>query len=112
MGLRGEVFSWRITSANDRRTYFLNLKENRTGDLYLTVVESKKHGEEDFDRHQVMVFEEDLDSFRVGMEKVFGFIENRKGKPRRKPERKSEPKQKPKPRPKIRIKKREKKDGE
>lgn len=102
MGLRGEVFSWRVTSANDRRTYFLNLKENRTGDLYLTIVESKKHGEEDFDRHQVMVFEEDLGSFRVGMEKVFGFIEERKGKP----------KPKPKPKPKRRFKKREKIDGE
>ncbi len=94
MGLRGEVFSWRISSANDRRTYFLNLKENRTGDLYLIIVESKKHGEEDFDRHQVMVFEEDLGSFRVGMEKVFGFIEERKGKPKR------------------RFRKREKSDGE
>ena len=94
MGLRGEVFSWRISSANDRRTYFLNLKENRTGDLYLTIVEGKKHGEEDFDRHQVMVFEEDLGSFRVGMEKVFGFIEERKGKPKR------------------RFRKREKSDGE
>jgi len=100
MGLRGEVFSWRVTSANDRRTYFLNLKENRTGDLYLTIVESKKHGEEDFDRHQVMVFEEDLASFRVGMEKVFGFIEQRKGK------------LKPRPKPKRRFKKREKIDGE
>ena len=108
MGLRGEVFSWRVTSANDRRTYFLNLKENRTGDLYLTIVESKKHGEDDFDRHQVMVFEEDLASFRVGMEKMFGFIEKRKDKPERKP--KSEPK--PKRKPKIRLRKREKIDGE
>ena len=79
MGLRGEVFSWRTSSANDRRTYFFNLKENRTGDLFLTVVESKKHGESDFERHQVVIFEEDFDKFRVGIDKVFDYISESRG---------------------------------
>jgi uncharacterized protein DUF3276 len=79
MGLRGEVYSWRVTSANDRRTYFVNLKENRTGDLYMEIVESKKHGEAEFERRQIMVFEEDFGSFQVGMEKTFDFIRDRKG---------------------------------
>ncbi len=74
MGQRGEVFSWRVPSANEGRTYFLNVKENRMGDLYLTIVESKKHGESDFERRQVMFFEEDIAELRKGMEKVFEFI--------------------------------------
>lgn len=78
MGIRGELFSWRITSSNDRRTYFLNVKENRTGDLYLTLVESKKHGETDFERHQVVVFEEDFAEFEKGFHKVFRFIQDEK----------------------------------
>ena len=73
MAHRGEVFSWRMTSANDKRTYFFNLKENRTGDLFLSVVESKKHGESDFERHQVVVFEEDFLAFQNGIERVFDF---------------------------------------
>jgi hypothetical protein len=82
MGQRGEVFSWRVPSANEGRTYFLNVKENRMGDLYLTLVESKKHGETDFERRQVMFFEEDFDELRKGMEKVFAFIqENRRVRP-------------------------------
>ncbi len=80
MGVRGELFSWRVSSANEKRTYFLNVKENRTRDLYLTIVESKKHGEEDFERHQVVVFEEDMDAFAVGMDRVLSFI--RKERPR------------------------------
>ena len=40
MGLRGEIFSWRNTIG--RRTYFFNVKENRTGDVFLNLVESKK----------------------------------------------------------------------
>jgi hypothetical protein len=74
MGIRGELFSWRVPSSSDRRTYFLNVKENRTGDLYLTLVESKKHGETDFERHQVVVFEEDFAEFEKGMKRVYEFI--------------------------------------
>lgn len=80
MGVRGELFSWRVSAENDKRTYFLNVKENRTGDIYLTIVESKKHGESDFERHQVVVFEEDMDAFAVGMDRVLSFI--RKERPR------------------------------
>lgn len=85
MGLRGEVFSWRVTSENERRTYFLNVKENRNGDLYLTIVESKKHGETDFERRQVMIFEEDFGRFRMGIDKVFDFIREAKEGPKKQP---------------------------
>ncbi len=75
MGTRGEVFSTRARSVNDRRTYFFNVKENRNKDLFLTIVESKKleHAEE-FDRHQVVVFEEDLVSFERGLQEALAFV--------------------------------------
>ena len=77
MGQRGEVFSRRFQSSNDKRTYFLNLKENRGGALYLTIVESKKHGEEDFERRQIMVFEEDLVSLERHLTEVVDFVRAR-----------------------------------
>ncbi len=72
MGLRGEVFSTRANS--DKRTYFFNVKENRNGDLFLNIVESKKHGEEGFERHSVMVFEEDIEEFVESFQKAADFI--------------------------------------
>jgi len=72
MGLRGEVFSTRANS--DKRTYFFNVKENRHGDLFLNIVESKKHGEEGFERHSVMVFEEDIEEFVESFNKAADFI--------------------------------------
>ncbi len=72
MGLRGEVFSTRANS--DKRTYFFNVKENRNGDLFLNIVESKKHGEEGFERHSVMVFEEDIEEFIDSFQKAADFI--------------------------------------
>ncbi len=78
MGLRGEVFSTRANS--DKRTYFFNVKENRNGDLFLNIVESKKHGEEGFERHSVMVFEEDIQEFIDSFQKAADFVVRNKNK--------------------------------
>jgi hypothetical protein len=72
MGLRGELFSSRAVSG--RRTYFFNVKENRNGDLFLNIVESKKNGEQEFERHSIIVFREDLESFLSGFEKAVAFV--------------------------------------
>ncbi|MCK5201367.1 MAG: DUF3276 family protein [Spirochaetales bacterium] len=81
MGLRGEVFSSRANS--EKRTYFFNVKENRHGDLFLNIVESKKHGEEGFERHSVMVFEEDIEEFIESFNKASDFIVRNKNKHKR-----------------------------
>ena len=81
MGVRGELFSARVQSKNDRRTYFFNVKENRNSDVFVTVVESKKLGEEAFDRHQIVVFEDDLRLFRKGLDAVLDYIDSREGRP-------------------------------
>ena len=39
MGVRGELFTNEIYL--DNRSYFFNVKETRTGDIFLQVVESK-----------------------------------------------------------------------
>ena len=78
MGIRGEVFSTRANS--DKRTYFFNVKENRRGDLFLNIVESKKHGEEGFERHSVMVFEEDIEEFIDSFNKASDFIVRNRNK--------------------------------
>jgi len=72
MGQRGEVFSSRASTA--KRTYFFNVKENRLGDLFLNIVESKQHADTDFERHSVIVFREDLDNFLQGLESAVRFL--------------------------------------
>ncbi len=76
MGTRGEVFSSK--AATDRRTYFFNIKENRSGDLFLTVVESKKGESERFERRSVIVFRDDLDVFLEGFEAAVRFLKGSK----------------------------------
>lgn len=74
MGIRGEVFSSK--AASGKRTYFFNVKENRHGDLFLNIVESKKQGESNFERHSIIVFNEDLDLFLQEFGKAVEFMKS------------------------------------
>lgn len=88
MGVRGEVFSTRVRSQNDRRTYFFNVKENRNRDLFVTIVESKKgEGAVEFERHQIVVFEDDLRDFARGFQEVMEFFSQRRPPTRSAPRR-------------------------
>ncbi len=76
MGLRGEVFSSKAHTP--KRTYFFNVKENRNGDIYLNIVETKKQESGNFERHQVVLFKEDMESFMRALEEAIRFM--REGK--------------------------------
>ena len=80
MGIRGEVYSERLMAGT--RTYFFNIKENRRGDLFLNLVESKKHGETGFERHQVVIFDEDIENFKREFDRAFSFMMNAEKKSR------------------------------
>ena len=73
MGLRGELFSTRVMLQN--RTYFFNVKENRVGDLYLNIVESKNRDTGGFDRQSVILFADDLQEFLKGFEESLRILE-------------------------------------
>jgi hypothetical protein len=72
MGQRGEIYSEKAMSG--KRTYFFNVKENRNGDVFLNIVESKKSEENAFERFSLIIFEEDLDVFLEGLQKAVKFI--------------------------------------
>ena len=86
MAQRGELFSARADS--DKRTYFFNVKENRLGDMFLNIVESRKrdgagsHGD-GFERHSLMVYEEDLRAFVDALDKALDYATRHARQPRR-----------------------------
>ncbi|MCQ2580226.1 MAG: PUR family DNA/RNA-binding protein [Treponemataceae bacterium] len=100
MGVRGELFTKQVTL--DNRSYFFNVKENRAGDVFLQVVESKNKEGAEFDRHAIVVFADDMQQFCKGLEESLGFIEkDRKTKAKAKAERKLEKEAKFGPKKKI-----------
>ena len=84
MGLRGELFSTKVTLPN--RTYFFNVKENRMGDLYLNIVESKNRETGGFDRQSVILFADDLQEFLKGFDESLRILE-KEMRERRRPAR-------------------------
>lgn len=73
MGARGELYTTQVTL--DNRSYFFNVKENRNGDIFLQVVESKSRNGEDFDRHAIVIFADDMQKFFKGLDSSVTFIE-------------------------------------
>jgi hypothetical protein len=73
MGIRGEIFSTKVILQN--RTYFFNVKENRLGDLYLNIVESKNKETGGFDRQSVILFADDLQEFLSGFDESLRVME-------------------------------------
>lgn len=73
MGIRGELFSTKVLLQN--RTYFFNVKENRAGDLYLNIVESKNRDTGGFERQSLILFAEDLREFLQGFDQSLKVLE-------------------------------------
>jgi hypothetical protein len=67
-----EIFSEKVVAG--RRTYFFDVKETKDGDKYLVIGEVTQVGS-DLERHRVMVFEENLESFCAGFDKAVEFLE-------------------------------------
>jgi hypothetical protein len=57
------------------RTYFFNVKENRMGDIYLNIVESKNRETGGFERQSVILFAEDLSEFLQGFDESLRVME-------------------------------------
>ncbi len=89
MGARGELFTTQIYLEN--RSYFFNVKENRTGDVFLQIVESKNRDGVEADRHQIAIFAEDMQKFLQGLEKSLDYVEkDRKQRQKAAKEKKAE----------------------
>ncbi|ATQ15127.1 hypothetical protein BmHG_00049 [Borrelia miyamotoi] len=76
MGERGEVYSDKLFTNSDR-TYFFNVKENRKGDYFLNIVESKRNMNGDFERHSVFVYEENIEEFESNLLRAISVIKKK-----------------------------------
>jgi len=73
MGIRGELFSTKVSC--EGRTYFFNVKQNRMGDVFLSIVESKPTEADSFDRRSIVIFRDDLRGFLKAFQATLGYME-------------------------------------
>lgn len=70
---QNELFTW-IVKAGANRLYYLNVKKDRNGDLYLVIKEAKRLQDGSREVHRIMVFEKDLKKFVGGLKEVLHYI--------------------------------------
>jgi hypothetical protein len=63
-----EIYSTSFTAG--RRTYFFDIKNSADGDPYLTITESKKTENLDYDRYRIMIYGEDMYKFLSTLSEV------------------------------------------
>jgi len=72
---RDEIFSKRVPAG--KRTYFFDVKSTRSGsDFFLTITESKKVGENRYEKHKVFLYKEDFGKFVSAMHEAVRFIQD------------------------------------
>jgi hypothetical protein len=68
-----------------KRVYYLDVKRNAVGELYVSITESKKIRPEGtdsvtYEKHKVFIFNEDFDKFIDGIQDVVEFAKNNQNK--------------------------------
>ena len=72
------VFSRSVKAG--KRIYYIDVKQDRNSELYLSITESKriKDGDEEsrpvFEKHKIFLYKEDFDKFMDGMNDVISYI--------------------------------------
>lgn len=76
-----------------KRIYYVDVKRNRKGELFLAVTESKKIVSGDsnnptfnYEKHKIFLYQEDFDNFLTGLNEAVGYIrDNQEPIERKKP---------------------------
>lgn len=70
-----------------KRIYYMDVKSSRTGEMYLSITESKKvtSGDIDnptvnFEKHKIFLYKEDFEKFLGSLHETVDYIEEHQGK--------------------------------
>lgn len=79
-GRDAEILFSRTVKAG-QRIYYIDVKQNRKGEMYLSITESKKmlSGPQDmpqvsYEKHKIFLFQEDFDKFGDALADAFKFV--------------------------------------
>ena len=68
------VFSKRVRAG--KRTYFFDVKATRSSkDFYIIITESKRIGEEEYEKHKLFLYKEDFGKFACALTEAVQHIE-------------------------------------
>lgn len=71
---RNEVYSKKVRAG--KRTYFFDVKEDRDGDFYLIITESKKKFDDGFVKNKLFLYKEDFNKFSEAFTETVNYIKS------------------------------------
>lgn len=74
-GYKDELFTKRVRAG--KRTYFFDVKATKSEqDWYITITESKRVGEEEYEKHKIFLYKEDFEKFRDALTETVGYVQS------------------------------------
>ncbi len=73
---KDEIFTKRVRAG--KRTYFFDVKATKSEkDFYITITESKRVGEEEYEKHKIFLYKEDFEKFRDALDETVDFVQGK-----------------------------------
>jgi len=73
-GYKDEIFTKRVRAG--KRTYFFDVKSTKSEkDFYITITESKRVGEDEYEKHKIFLYKEDFEKFRDALAETVEFVQ-------------------------------------
>lgn len=71
---KDEIFTKRVRAG--KRTYFFDVKSTKSEkDFYITITESKRVGEEDYEKHKIFLYKEDFEKFGDALQETVQYVQ-------------------------------------
>jgi uncharacterized LabA/DUF88 family protein len=73
-GYKDELFTKRVRAG--KRTYFFDVKATKSEqDFYITITESKRVGEDEYEKHKIFLYKEDFDKFKEALSESVEYVQ-------------------------------------
>ena len=70
---RNDVHSVKL-KAGKRRTYFFDVRATKNNDYFITITESKKLPNDEYERHKIFIYKEDFLKFADALQETVDYI--------------------------------------
>ena len=72
---KDEIFTKRVRAG--KRTYFFDVKATKSEkDFYITITESKRVGEDEYEKHKIFLYKEDFDKFADALMETVDYVQD------------------------------------
>ena len=74
-GYKDEIFTKRVRAG--KRTYFFGVKATKSEkDFYITITESKRVGDDEYEKHKIFLYKEDFEKFREALDETVEHVQS------------------------------------